>query len=125
MSTIIGNTPSGRTGPSTGSGSVHRRLPFGHLTIAAKAGETVRISSADLFEKVVNGDIAVQLVVGAATVSTTLADVDIALNAGQDAGNHWVLDSTPVVGAITQLKTFSTALKISFSADSVMYVVAM
>jgi hypothetical protein len=118
----IGNTGPGRRSLATGSGATHRRVPFGHITVAGKLGDTARISSDEIFEGVNNGNIQVQATGGSVAVYCTLADIDLAFNPEQDSGGHWVLDHTAAPGAITELKTFATALRLEFQGNAVIYI---
>jgi hypothetical protein len=125
MATIISNTASGRTGPRTGAGGVQRRSPFGQMTIAGKAGDSIRIPAADLFDKVVNGYVTYQLVSGSATLFTTLADAGLALDPEKDSGGHWSQEPPPVLGSITRFGTHTTAVRIDFTVASILYLVAL
>lgn len=118
----IGNVGPGRTPRATGSGVVHRRVPFGHITVAGQAGDVIRISSDELFEGVNNGNIQVQASGASVAVYKTLADIDLALSPDQDGGDHWILDHTAAPGAIKELTTFATALRLEFQGSGIIYI---
>ena len=106
----------------TGSGAMHQRIPFGHITLAGKAGDVKRLSCSEFFHEINQVDIYTQASGGSVTVSTTLADVDIALSPDQDDGDHWVVDHTAAPGSINRCLTVSTALKLEFSGDAIIYI---
>lgn len=118
-----GNFPAQRT-PSTGSGRSGVRTPFGHMTVTGKIGEVKYVSVIDLVT-VNNPGLALsaQAVGGDVSIALTLAPTDLALNPIQNASGIWV-DETPVaVGPIVPLPTIATALRITFTASSTVYLV--
>jgi hypothetical protein len=106
----------------TGSGGMHQRTPFGHVTLAGKAGDIKRLSCIEIFDELNTLDIYTQASAGSVIVSVTLADVDLALSPDQDAGDHWVVDHTAAPGAINKCLTVATVLKLEFLGDAIIYV---
>lgn len=107
----------------TGSGATHRRSPFGHNTIAGKAGDIKRISAAEIFHEDIQLAIYTQASIGSVEVYVTLADTDLAMSPDQDTGDHWVLDHTAAPGAINQTTVeLATAVKLVFLGDAILYI---
>lgn len=109
----------------TGSGVPRPGVyPFGKLSIQGKAGDIIRIPVGDFLpHSSIQGEVLVQASIAAVIVSTTLADLDLALNPEQDAGDHWVVDTTAAPGSIIPLKTVATCLKLEFTGDAILYIV--
>ena len=107
------------------SGGNARRIPFGYVMLNAKAGEILRVAAADIYPKFDQNyqGIFVQASGGSVKVSTTLASLDIALDPEQDdGGDHWIVDTTAAPSSITKLKTITTALKLEFLGDAIIYI---
>lgn len=130
MPAIRGNYGEYGESLKSGSGTVYHNAPFGHITVAGKAGDEVRILSTHLFlkfDQIFQG-IALQAVGGSVDLKVTLAPLDLTLNPEQDAGGHWIVDpagSTVSPGTVLQLKTFPTAIKLKFSSPAIVYVMGV
>lgn len=109
----------------TGSGLPRQLVayPFGRLTISGKAGEIKRVAASSFMPRMgVEGNIIVQASVAPVIVSITLADADLAMNPDLDDGDHWIVDVTAAPGAITELSYVSSALRLEFTADAILYI---
>ena len=107
----------------TGSGSTHRRTPFGHITIAGKAGDVKRLTAAEMFHEDIQLAVYTQASAGSVEVYITLADMDLAMSPDQDVGDHWVMDHVAAPGVINQTQVeLVTAVKLVFLSDAILYV---
>jgi hypothetical protein len=120
--TTIGNSATGRYSTLTGSGTAHRKIPFGHLTISGKSGDIVRVTCTEFCNAYPQLYILTQASIGSVKVSRTIADVDLAVSPDQDTGDHWIVDHTAAPGAINQTETLATCLKLEFLADAIIYI---
>ena len=107
----------------TGSGRTHQKTSFGHVTLPGKNGEVVFLPANALYTKMgtLFQGIAVQAIgTAAATISLTLADVDLACNPAQTG--IWVSPTTVAAGSIVKLPSaIVTVLKIEFTGDGILY----
>lgn len=118
-----GNFPAQRT-PSTGSGRSGVRTPFGHMTVTGKIGEVKYISVIDLVTVNNPGlSLHAQAIGGNVSIALTLAPTDLAFNPVQNASGIWVNETAVAVGPIVALPTIATALRITFTAASTVYIV--
>jgi hypothetical protein len=118
----IGNHAGPKYGTATGSGTPHRKVPFGHITVSGKTDDVVRISCAEFCNTYPQLYILTQASAGSVEVAITLADVDLALSPDQDDGDHWIVDHTAAPGVINQTPTLATCIKLKFLGDAIIYI---
>ena len=108
-------------GIKTGSGTLGRKAPFGHVTLSGKAGQIYRVTASEIFNTLYATRLYAQASIGAADIKVTLATTDLALSPDQDDGDHWVDWITAEPGEIFQYDGIVTCLRIEFNSDAIIY----
>jgi hypothetical protein len=94
------------------------------MTVTGKTGEVKYVSVIDLVSINNPGlSLSAQAVGGNVSISLTLAPTDLALNPVQNGSGIWVNATAVAVGPIVQLPSIATALRITFTASSTVYLV--
>lgn len=115
------------SGINISGGGAHHRVPFGHLTVAGKIGETIRIEAASLYTRsgMMFQGVYAQAIGGSVNIQATLAPVNLALDSGQDGGGHWSAAQTLATPAITKVTNPATVLLITFTTAATLYLLAV
>jgi hypothetical protein len=94
------------------------------MTVTGKTGEVKYVSVIDLVTVNNPGlSLSAQAVGGAVSIALTLAPTDLAFNPIQNASGIWVNETPVAVGPIVPLPAIATALRITFTASSTVYLV--
>ena len=111
-------------GPSSGSGRGGMRTPFGRVTLSGKTGEIKFVALSDLVALNGSGmNVLAQTIGASVDVAVTLAPPDLATNPSQTG--LWVNSTAVAPGAIVQLPFMGSALKVSFTADAIIYLMVV
>lgn len=119
---ILGNFSPYRTATS-GSGRTSMKTPFDRMMVTGKAGQVIKICTSDLYPSPGAAGLVyyAQAIGGAVTIAQTLAPPDLAMDPLQD-DSLW---DTAVSFSPKAIKAFSincaTVLKITFTADAIVY----
>lgn len=108
----------------SGSGIPGQGTPFGRVTVSGKAGELAVIPIAGLTSNVCQYQaLLVQSMGGDVETSVTLVDPDLALDPTQVS--VWVADKPVTAGSLVVLTApTASAIKISFTSDSIVVIAA-
>lgn len=122
---FVGNQSPTNRGVLSGSGKAKSRFPVGQLTVTGKAGEVVYVPCADILAVNSPGfSIKAQAVGGNVSISVTLAPADLATSPVQDVSGIWSSATAVAAGSIVEIPTGS-AYRISFTANAIVYMVAV